>query len=682
MEAPRAPLAGRYRFLRGLQAGAKSVCWLATDQRTGHPVIVASLGAARVAGLEGVVGVRHRHLAPILDVVHGPRQDELPSTGAPLYVTALAVAQFVSGRSMHEQLRPGPVAPAQAVAWLLRLVDAVESMHAIGGLHGAISPRSIVLEPESPDFEGPVLTQLLAAPSGPYCSPERLRGRGPGTADDVWALHATLYAALTGATPFGGTTREELVNSMVRLGPRSLSDYGLADPSLERLVLRGLSSDPVQRETTLLGLAEALRIWTRDFALTEAAHQPASERPPPLSDDEDTVTEWDDDDAKTVITTSAELFQMAEQAARSAALQAKPEEDEAPTQVVSMRHVIGPPSDRPAEPDFGPESATRVMDKHAVFQMAQAPNALPSDRPPPGAAAFPHPAFGGMPAPPPEAAAISSAPQAVRYPAGALPPGEAPKRRTFTVLVAALFTFGALAAAAYFTRNTWAGPLHRVLNGALHRGGVKAIPKAPLPSTPGLAQVEKRDAAPPDAGSRSSPGTRDGGRSEAVAAPDAASTLSECVRSLMPPRTFRKSDSFDFLCEDTDLRKVNSALYRTIVAAGAGNVTAGMRQWATLGWYELAVTAVLRGHCCPSTVSPIRLPRSSRPCTGLDRVLQKLSTEHLTKSDLHRVASPFEKDVNCLFSKGVPRPYQYREPPTPHNRRVFERFLARTLHGS
>lgn len=473
MEAPRAALAGRYRFLRGLQIGPKAVSWIATDQRTGHPVIVASLGAGRVAGLEGVVGVKHSHLAAILGMIHNPKPQELPNPAAPPSVHTLAVAEFASGASMHERLRGGPPTPAQAVAWLLKVVEALQSMHAIGGLHGAISPRSIVLDPDSPDFEAPILTQLMAAPSGPYCSPERLRGRGPSMADDVWAMHTTLYAALTGATPFGGTSREELVHSMLRVGARPLSDYGMLDATLEPIVARGLEPDPAKRETKLGSLEQKLRDWTRDHAQSRMARQPASDPPRPPEDD--LSTDWDDDDAKTVVTNSAEIFEMARQAGRAitGARRVK-EDDRVPTAPIETQPTAGsedrvptarivplaatPPSvvvnPSPITSDF--EDATRVIDHE---QAGSAPAIPPHRAAAPG---FPPPAGAGGAAPPQPALDSASLDADI----DALVPI---KRRRGGRLLLVFVVLLLLGLAAYFTRKSWPAPVQRALKRTLHR---------------------------------------------------------------------------------------------------------------------------------------------------------------------------------------------------------------------
>src|SRR5258706_13321196 len=103
MQAPTALLAGRYRFKAKVDAGTKAPTWIATDAQSNRDVVAAAPGAARVAALMGVVGLRHQHLAAILEVVDTPEPDAVPApsqAGA-----AVLVAEHVSGKILHAQLK-------------------------------------------------------------------------------------------------------------------------------------------------------------------------------------------------------------------------------------------------------------------------------------------------------------------------------------------------------------------------------------------------------------------------------------------------------------------------------------------------------------------------------------------------------------------------------------------------
>lgn len=309
MDAPQTPLAGHYRFSRGLQTGAKSVSWLAVDEKLRRTVIASALGAARVAGLEGIVGVRHKHLAAVVDVIHDAEPSSLPGEAGK--AAAVVVAEYMRGTTLHDQLRSGRPELTEAVEVVDKIAQAVESLHAIGGVHGAISPRSVVVTPENAP-EGPVLTQLVAPPSGSYCSPERLRGHGPSTVDDMWALHATLYATLTGTTPFSGTSREKLVNTMVSTGVRPLSEHGIDDAELQEIIAKGLAPEAGDRCTDVVEMRAALHKWQEAHMSADLQKSPA---PLPIQPSDDDEAEWDDDNAQTIVSSAAELIAAARAAA-------------------------------------------------------------------------------------------------------------------------------------------------------------------------------------------------------------------------------------------------------------------------------------------------------------------------------------------------------------------------------
>jgi hypothetical protein len=260
MQAPRSPLAGRYRFAGSFRSVPGAEQWAALDADTGRHVIVARVPANRVVRIEAIKGEKHLYLAGVLDVVRDPAEDCLPGGLTLPRGAALAIAEFVTGRTLQGLLRAGPVHPFKAVAWLLRLVDAVQAIHSRGGAHGAISPRVIVVEPIGRAI-APVLGQLVSPALGAYCSPERLAGIGPSATDDVWALYATLYAALTATAPFPGGPAAADASP----GPKakSLTEFGISEPVLDRLLGRGLALDRRERTGELTYLAHALDAWER-----------------------------------------------------------------------------------------------------------------------------------------------------------------------------------------------------------------------------------------------------------------------------------------------------------------------------------------------------------------------------------------------------------------------------------
>jgi serine/threonine protein kinase len=258
MLEPNAKLAGRYRFVESVQAGAKSVTWLAEDEQTQRRVVASAIGGARLSTLTSIVGVEHPHLATIIDVITDPSPLEIPSERGPVKAAAVALAEYVPGIVLSDQLKRGKLAPRHAVDLILRVANAVSALHARGGAHGAISLRSIVAAP-SDGRAPPVLTQLVAPTSGAYSSPQRLQGAPPSSNDDAWALHASLYSTLSGVAPFSGGTKDLLIKSMLSQ-PRPLQAYGVSDQRLQLIIEAGFAQK-AGRRAGVPELVSALEAW-------------------------------------------------------------------------------------------------------------------------------------------------------------------------------------------------------------------------------------------------------------------------------------------------------------------------------------------------------------------------------------------------------------------------------------
>ncbi|MFI1765882.1 protein kinase [Streptomyces sp. NPDC020800] len=69
-----------------------------------------------------------------------------------------------------------------------------------------------------------------------YLAPERARGAVPGPASDVWALGATLYAAVEGASPFRRTSTYSTLTAIVSEPLPEPLRAGPLTPVLRRLM--------------------------------------------------------------------------------------------------------------------------------------------------------------------------------------------------------------------------------------------------------------------------------------------------------------------------------------------------------------------------------------------------------------------------------------------------------------
>lgn len=281
MADPRIPVAGRYAFGGLLKNSQGAERWVGLEHDSGRRVVLLAADSGRLTTLDSARGVKHRHLTSVIEVVRDVDTASLPS-GKPLAPGfGVAIAEFVPGTTLHAELGRSGMNPSKAVAWMLRLADALSALHGAGAVHGSLSPRSVIAVPTGRAI-APVLSQLVAPAIGAFCPPERLKGSAETAPDDVWALHATLYAALTRQAPYNAPTRDALLKQMLSGRPKPLSAFGIDEPALQEILDRGLAYERRVRVTELPELVSTLDAWERDPSAMPGKRQ-VPPRPAPRS---------------------------------------------------------------------------------------------------------------------------------------------------------------------------------------------------------------------------------------------------------------------------------------------------------------------------------------------------------------------------------------------------------------
>ncbi|MFE7512548.1 protein kinase [Streptomyces sp. NPDC057540] len=255
------------------------VVWRAVDEVLGREVAVKELrtfsdaAAPELADLrlrmtrEARAAARVRH--PGVVAVHDVTEHE----GRPVIVMEL-----VEGPSLDDVLgERGTVEPAEAARIGARVLEALAAAHDVGVLHRDVKPGNILLDRSGrvvlTDFgiatmEDPgdgSATHLTRSGeivgSLDFLAPERARGQDPGPASDVWALGATLYAAVEGASPFRRTSTWSTLAAIVTEPLPEPRRAGALTPVLLRLLDKDPASRPTAREAArlldALGEAEA-----------------------------------------------------------------------------------------------------------------------------------------------------------------------------------------------------------------------------------------------------------------------------------------------------------------------------------------------------------------------------------------------------------------------------------------
>jgi peptidoglycan hydrolase-like protein with peptidoglycan-binding domain len=125
--------------------------------------------------------------------------------------TAYIVMELVPGHTLEERLKSGPITPAELDKILWPLLDGLEQVHATGFLHRDIKPANILLDdngnPTLIDFGASRAamagrSQAMTAIFTPgYAAAEQMTSAKQGPWTDIYGLSATIYHAITGATP-------------------------------------------------------------------------------------------------------------------------------------------------------------------------------------------------------------------------------------------------------------------------------------------------------------------------------------------------------------------------------------------------------------------------------------------------------------------------------------------------
>ena len=234
--------------------------WLGEEVASSKPVIISEASQAKAAWLAPAVGVSHAHVAQILRIVRPVAAAELPLEEGDQVPDSVVVAELVAGRTLAQALINTALPPYQAVRCAAYIASALDALHRRGAAHGALSPRSVVLE-RADEGASPVLTQLAEAPHVGFASPERLRGSGPSQQDDVWALHALLYSALTGRVPFRGKDAQAVLEAQSIARPNPLASFGVNDVTLQYVIEVGLHPDPDHRTRRVVDVEGELFNW-------------------------------------------------------------------------------------------------------------------------------------------------------------------------------------------------------------------------------------------------------------------------------------------------------------------------------------------------------------------------------------------------------------------------------------
>jgi serine/threonine-protein kinase len=277
MQAPEV-LGGRYELRGVLGRGGMAEVRDGWDTRLDRAVAVKLLYPLFSAQSENrrrfeiearsAAGLSHPHIVAVHDT---GEQDGTP------YI----VMERLSGQTLADVIARGPLPQQQVRSILDDVLSALAAAHAAGVLHRDIKPANILFSDSGvvkvADFgiaksaETPHTVTGEIVGTMAYLSADRIAGRPASVADDLYALGAVGYEALSGRRAFPQQNLAELARAIADDRPPPLAVLRPdIEPGLAAFVERAMSRDPQWR----FGSANSMRA-----ALAGRAEPPVVPRP-------------------------------------------------------------------------------------------------------------------------------------------------------------------------------------------------------------------------------------------------------------------------------------------------------------------------------------------------------------------------------------------------------------------
>ncbi len=255
-------------FLIGekLHSGGMAALWEVTRSDIDYPIVLKAPQIQDGDDATAIVSFEmEQMILPQLTGVHAPRCVAVGDLARQPYI----VMEYVPGHSLLPLLDKAPLPIADIADLGAKCAIALDAIHRQHVIHLDIKPSNVLIRDSGEavliDFglsHHELMPDLLAEEfrlpigTGPYISPEQVRGVRSDPRSDLFSLGVMLYHFATGQRPFGYPRTKSALRARLWRDPVPPRAIRADTPEwLQEIILRCLESDPGLRHPTAAQLA-------------------------------------------------------------------------------------------------------------------------------------------------------------------------------------------------------------------------------------------------------------------------------------------------------------------------------------------------------------------------------------------------------------------------------------------
>jgi Serine/threonine protein kinase len=272
-------LAGRYRILDKIGAGAMGAVYKAEDMATKRLAAIKLLSPDHQRNAEYVA--RFQREARMATRIAHPNAVSTFDTGATEDGFAYIAMEYLVGEPLSQVIKgraPLPLDRVVRIVW--QAAAALNAGHELNVVHRDFKPDNVLIcrQPDGseqvkvldfgvakqtavdPQFQE--LTQAGYVVGTPqYLSPEQVKSEPTSARSDLYSLAIVVYEMLTGGLPFAGKSPQKQMFNRLLEEPMPLAVVNPTlslPPEVEMVLMKALSRNPDERHASTVEFAQAL----------------------------------------------------------------------------------------------------------------------------------------------------------------------------------------------------------------------------------------------------------------------------------------------------------------------------------------------------------------------------------------------------------------------------------------